>query len=384
ITDEIDDEIVIRVFATETDRNDCGLMTNTAEVDASNLREMLELLGVEEPRDVLESTATITVWCPVIELEKENDAVGSVVPGTEVTYTLTLTVDDETESATDSEAEDVVVVDLMPVGLENPTDISNGGTFNAATRTITWNLGDLAHGEYTLTYNAIVADDVENGEELVNAAAATSPNSQCPDLETLGPECDDTSTVIPRVPTLVIDKVANAEVITMSGPASAPVATPSVVTWTLSYTLANGPVTNAVITDVVPTGFTFLDAANGGTLVGGTTVTWNLGELTTSGSVSFRTTVNVATISRVAPTVNVAVIDSDQTPPDEGQDSVRVVVEPPPQGGTPTPRPSLPNTATATGIDGQPVTVPIELLVVFFLGSLGALAFANVRSSRRR
>ncbi len=89
----------------------------------------------------------------------------------------------------------------------------------------------------------------------------------------------------------------------------------------------------------------------------------------------------MATISRVAPTVNVAVIDSDQTPPDEGQDSVRVVVEPPPLGGT---RTSLPNTATATGIDGVPQTVPIELLVAFFIGSLGALAFANVRSSRRR
>jgi hypothetical protein len=276
----------------------------------------------------------------------------------------------------------VVVVDVLPVGLDNPTDISDGGVYVPATRTITWELGDLADGEYELTYQAVVADDVENGDELVNAAAATSTNSQCPDLETLGPECEDDSTVIVRVPTLVIDKVADATVITISGPANAQVATPSIVTWTLSYTLTNGPVTNAVITDVVPAGFTFLDAANGGTLVGGTTVTWNLGTLTTSGSVSFRTTVNVATISRTAPTVNVAVIDSNETPPDEGQDSVTVVVVPPPLGGTPTPR--LPNTAVATGIDGMPVTVPIELLVALFIGSLGALAFANVRSSRRR
>ncbi len=80
-------------------------------------------------------------------------------------------------------------------------------------------------------------------------------------------ECDDESTVTPRVPTLVIDKVADTEFITITGPNDALVATPSVVTWTLTYTLANGPVTNAVITDEVPVGFEFLDASDGGQLV---------------------------------------------------------------------------------------------------------------------
>ena len=182
-----------------------------------------------------------------------------------------------------------------------------------------------------------MTDDVENGEELVNAAAATSTNSQCPDLETLGPECEDDSTVIVRVPTLVIDKVADTELITITGPNDALVATPSVVTWTLTYTLTNGPVTNAVITDEVPAGFEFLDASDGGEFVDGV-VTWTFPTLTESGSVTFRTTVDPETISRVAPTVNMAVIDSDETAPDDGQDSVTVVVEPPPKGGNADPR----------------------------------------------
>ena len=93
---------------------------------------------------------------------------------------------------------------------------------------------------------------------------------------------------------------------------------------------------------------------------------------------------NPATISRTGPTVNTAIIDSNETPPDNGQDSVTVTVVPPPLGGTPTPRPPLPNTATGIGIGGAPVTVPVELLVVFFIGSLGALALANVRASSRR
>jgi hypothetical protein len=86
----------------------------------------------------------------------------------------------------------------------------------------------------------------------------------------------------------------------------------------------------------------------------------------------------------VAPTVNVATIVSDQTPEDEGQDEVRVEVVPPPLGGNPTPEPSLPNTALGVGPNGEPVTVPLELLVAFFLGSLGAVALANVRARGRR
>ena len=47
------------------------------------------------------------------------------------------------------------------------------------------------------------------------------------------------------------------------------------MTWTLTYTLTNGPVTGAVITDPIPVGFTFLDASNGGTFANGI-VTWNV------------------------------------------------------------------------------------------------------------
>jgi uncharacterized repeat protein (TIGR01451 family) len=363
------DEVSI-IVSGETDRADCGALVNTARVDASNNDD-----------EVPPATATILVSCPEISLDKANDAVDSVLPGTTVSYSLMLTVSDE--GLENGEATDVTVVDELPIGLEDPANISDGGTFDPATRTITWLLGTLGEGTYELTYDAVVADDVEHGEELVNAAAATSTNSQCPDLETLGPECEDTSTVVVRVPTLVIDKAADAELITLSGPADALVATPSVVTWTLTYALTNGPVTNAVITDEVPVGFVFLDAANGGTEAGGV-VTWNLGTLTESGSVTFRTTVDVATISRVDPTVNTAVIDSAETEPDDGVDRVTVVVEPPPLGGTPTPKPSMPNTATGIGIGGETVTVPVELLVAFFIGSLGALALANVKTRSRR
>ena len=72
------------------------------------------------------------------------------------------------------------VVDTLPDGLEEPENISNGGSFDATDGTITWDLGDLADGEYTLTYEARVAAGAKQGDELVNVATVTSPNSQCP------------------------------------------------------------------------------------------------------------------------------------------------------------------------------------------------------------
>ena len=190
------------------------------------------------------------------------------------------------------------------------------------------------------------------------------------------------SIVVTCPPTLVIDKGADAEVITISGPANAPVADPSIVTWTLTYTLTSGPVTNAVITDAVPEGFVFLDASAGGQPIDGV-VTWTFPTLTASGSVSFRTTVDVGTISLADPTVNTALIDSDETAPDEGQDSVTVVREAT-AGGNPTPKPSVPDTAAVMGSNSEPITVPVELLAALFLGSSGAMALANVRARYRR
>ena len=362
---EMEDGVIIRVFA-DTDRDDCGLMENTAFADASN-------------NDEVSSSDELYVRCTVIGLEKENDAVGSVLPGTTVTYTLTLTI-------SDGPAEDVMVVDSVPVGLGDPTNISDGGVASADGSTITWELGDLADGEYTLTYEATVADDVANGEELVNAAAATSTNSQCPDVETLGPECEDDSTVIVRVPTLVLDKEADVEVITITTDGDDVTVEPEVITWTLTYTLGNGPVTNAVISDPLPVGLVYVDgsASDGGVYDEATnTLTWTFATLTESGSVTYQTEVDPETISRVAPTVNVAVIASDETPEDEGEDQVSVVAENV-EGGTPTPKPSLPDTAAGFGVNGEPITVPVELLVAFFIGSLGAMALANVKARGRR
>ena len=312
----------------------------------------------------------IEVIPATIAFDKSSNFEGeSVLRGQTIGYTLEVTV-------TDGPIHDAIVFDSLPDGLtyvEGSADPATG--FAAAGQELVWLIGTLDSGTYEFSYSATVAADASG--ELANLA--------CVDAEEADNEICDQTTVEVRVPTLVIDKSASTSSITISGPAGALVADPAVVTWTLSYTLANGPVTNAVITDEIPTGFVFLDASDGGQLVDGE-VTWTFATLSESGSVTFRTTVDPETISRVAPTVNVAAIDSDETEPDEGQDSVTVEVEAPVLGGNPTPKPKpvLPDTATGFGIDGEPISVPVELLAAFFIGSLGAATLANVRARSRR
>ena len=304
-----------------------------------------------------------------VSIDKTSGAEGSVLPGTSVDFELTLDV-------VNGPIDSVTVVDQLPAGVGEASSISDGGTYDAVSNSITWMLSDVADDE-TLTYSAVV-----NG----SAAAGTYTNvATITEGPCIGDGCDDEESILVRTPSLVIDKAADADSIVITGDEDALVATPSIVTWTLTYTLTGGPVTNVVITDAIPEGFVFLDAANGGNFADGV-VSWTFATLSESGSVSFRTTVDPETISRVDPTVNTATIDSDETPEDEGTDSVTVSVVPPPQGGnpTPTPRPSMPNTAIGIGLDGEPVTVPVELLAVVFIGSLGALALANVKARGRR
>ena len=357
---------VIKVSG-RTDRGDCEGLDNTAFAFASNA-------------DTVQASASIEVDCPTVAIVKVNDQPAPVLPGTVVSYTLTVTVGD-------SQASDVVVTDVLPEGLDAPTSISDDGNYDPTTRTITWELGDLDPGSYPLTYQAAVSLDAEQGDELVNLAFVTSPNSQCPDVQNLADECDDDSIVTVRVPTLVIDKSADTQEVHFVFDADGNVLSvdPEQVTWTLTYTLANGPVTDAVITDPLPDFLVFVSASDGGAYDPVTgIITWELGDLLVDGtdSVSFVTTVDPAA-PETDPLVNVATIVSNETPEDDGEDSI-VVTSESELGGNPTPKPSVPNTALVFGPAGEPISIPVELMAFVFIGSLGALAFANVRATRRR
>ena len=141
----------------DTTREDCGSLHNVATAHADN-------------SDDVQASADIDVTCPIISIAKDNDTDGPVLPGTVVTYTLTVTV-------SDGPATDVTVSDMLPAGLDAPTDISDGGTFSAAIGVITWHFASLPDGDKVLTYKAAVSQTDENGDELTNVAVVTSTNT---------------------------------------------------------------------------------------------------------------------------------------------------------------------------------------------------------------
>jgi fimbrial isopeptide formation D2 family protein len=352
---DIDEDVTI-TYAATVDADAAGLLKNLACLDAD-----------QNPAEICTDSQMLV---QNIVVTKTNGTTGAVVPGTVVAFAIELDV-------TNGPIDSAEIVDQPPSGITvvDESTISDDGAYDAAQNTITWTLTGVNDGKF-LTYEAKVSATATAGAYKNTATVTDGP---C-----IGAGCTDDSTVNVRVPGLVVDKAASTETITISGPNNALVATPAVVTWTLSYTLTSGPVTNAVITDPIPTGFAYVAgrARNGGSFNTGTnTLTWTFPTLSASGSVTFQTTVNPATISRAAPTVNTATIVSDNTAPDQGQDSVTVAVIPPPLAGTP---PPLPNTAIGIGPDGTPVSVPIELLAVLFIGSLGALALANAGARSRR
>jgi fimbrial isopeptide formation D2 family protein len=311
-----------------------------------------------------------SVLVQLVSIEKTSGVEGSVVPGSSVDFTLTLGV-------LNGPIESMVIVDQLPDGIASASAISDGGVYDAASNQITWELEDVADGQ-TLTYSAVVSATAGAGE-YTNVATIT-------DGPCVGDGCDDDSTVTVRVPALVIDKSADSEVVHFMFDAEGNVLSvdPEQVTWTLTWTLTDGPVTNAVISDELPDFLSFVSASDGGVYDDASrTVTWQWAELSVSGSVSVVTTVD-ADAPETEPIVNVATIVSDQTPSDGGEDEIRVTSQSEQGGNPPTPKPSVPDTALVSRPGGTPLSIPVELFVALFVGSLGALAYANVRAVRRR
>ncbi len=296
----------------------------------------------------------------------------SVLRGQVIDYTLTVTVEN-------GPVHNAAVTDTLPAGLtyvDGSADPSSA--FASDGHHLAWAFIGLDNGTYTITYQAMVDE----------GASGTLPNLACVDVdETDAAICDQTVVEV-RVPTLVLDKAASTDEVQFQLDAQGNLLSvdPASVTWTLTWTLSDGPATHAVISDPLPEFLSYVDgsASDGGVYDAATrTLTWSYDSLTdASGSVTFETTVD-ASAPETAPIENVATIRSDETAPDEGRDAVRVTSQSE-QGSTGTPVPSIPNTGVTAIPAGRPVTIPLAFLVILFLGSLGTLATVNVRSVRRR
>ena len=312
----------------------------------------------------------------IIKAVSEADHV--VARGQKVSYTITVNV-------TDGPFTDAVITDTLPDGqaLVSGTAKSSpaASKITEGVRTIIWEFASL-NGTATLTYDVTIDADAPNGPQKNVAVVCVAELEGCTD-----------AAVTIRVPSLTILKDLTDGNTAGSDPDLGPLAkVGDTLTYTLTYTLTDGPVTNAVITDPIRPGLQYVadSASDGGSLIGadaagnGGTVTWNLGTIEEDGAytVTYQVKVLASAVNQTQPIVNVATVVSDETPPDD--DDATVGVNPPPSVASPTPTlPSTDTPGTGGGTSGGSGLALILLLAVGILGGIGLLAPAPARRRMR-
>ena len=179
----------------------------------------------------------------------------------------------------------------------------------------------------------------------LNIASATTSNDGS---DTAGAS---TEVVNCPVPELGIEKSNNAPIETIDLGDGTTIDLPTAeegatVTYTLDYTVVD-EVTNAVITDVLPEGVTYVDGTASSdaqfTFVdyddATRTLTWTAPSVSENGSLTYDVTIDVGASDLQQPLINVATIDSDETDPDDDDSSV--FVPPVPLELTPPPTDAL-------------------------------------------
>jgi uncharacterized repeat protein (TIGR01451 family) len=317
------------------------------------------------------------VLTPNLTLAKSSvpAAGGTVKPGDTVTYTLSYA------NTGTGVANTVVTSDPLPAGLTF-TSAANGGTYDAATNTVSWPLNNVAAGANgTLSFVATVASTVTQGQSITNvgsiAAAGVNPVQSNPDTVTVD------IPVTPPTPTLTVVKQVDSTVAEYG----------DTLTYTLAVTAGGADQTGVIATDKVPDGTAYV--AGSATCSTGCTgseaagvVTWSIGNMAAGDTttVTFK-----ATISSPAPAANggippetvtnVGTAKSDTVDPaDSNQVKTQVVavlgISKKPPATKPTPKPE-PSPLPFTGL-------PFPLLQTLVLSALMIVAGLWLTRPRRR
>ncbi|TAK58376.1 MAG: DUF11 domain-containing protein, partial [Bacteroidetes bacterium] len=212
---------------------------------------------------------------PIVSIVKAATLMGSGEPGDSILYTLTY------GNSGNTAVHNVYLFDTIPL---NSTYIEGSVTGTGASYELLDNrivisrdsLGAGVVGQ-TATFKVLVASLLTSGSNTIqNTAALTSSDAAA--------TTDTTQTTITASSTMAIEK-AGPEFSTRSG---SPLR--DTITYTLTYSVSgNATNTNAVISDDLPIGLTYLSSTLNGAAAGsvaGQTVTWNIGTANpgTSGS----------------------------------------------------------------------------------------------------
>ena len=196
---------------------------------------------------------------------------GIVNPGQVITYTVTLT------NTGDADATNVTVTDAVPAGTIAVANSASGtsGTGSLSSTLLTWTFPTVASGGGTqsVQFQVTVGSGDVNGQDIFNHAVFTNEGTPSADCITTGGDTTaatcDTNTVEHVVEFPIVDAVKSS-----SPTSGTTVPAGSDVTYTISLTNVGLLPATETITDVVPSGTTFVSASNGSTPVSGL-ITWS-------------------------------------------------------------------------------------------------------------
>ncbi|MFA6474239.1 MAG: NEW3 domain-containing protein [Patescibacteria group bacterium] len=260
-------------------------------------------LDTDQTEPVSDTVTTTVTSAPSLSITKTHSAASFVNPGAAVTYTVVVT---NAASATDS-ANAVVLTDVLPSGFTYTT----GGT------TKTFALGNIAPGaSVTTTYTVTVSASQKAGS-FTNTATAKGSNTSTVTatsaVEVRVPAVlgEQTPSITPTLkPTLTLTKTVSA---TMANPGQ-------VVTYTMVVkNTGTLKVANVVITDTLPTGFTFLDG-------GKITKTWTFASIAAGASQTVTALVKIGSGVKAGTYPNTAKVSATAVDPITATATLRIAV----------------------------------------------------------
>ncbi len=220
----------------------------------------------------------IGVGAPDLTIAK-SASVATQAPGGNITYTITYS------NNSPANVTGVYITDVLPSGLTF-VSASNGGTYNATTKMITWNVGNLQSdsGPFTVSFMAQVTSPYPQlaPTKLLNTATIYSNET--------APKSANVTIIVTGVaaPLLTIQK--NGDKIFIDPTIQQ--GTTANVTYTIAFSnVGDASAAGTTITDPVPVGWTYVSSAAGTNCPAGTTsgnpvtsVTWNIGTLAPNAS----------------------------------------------------------------------------------------------------
>ncbi len=249
---------------------------------------------------IVTNTSSIYVNNAPLSITKITDKAQPNV-GETVTYTINVTTGVETDTATG-----VVVTDTLPAGLTF-VNASNGGVWDANTRTVTWNVGNLASGnQFIATVTAEVTSEAA-AKTLVNTATVDSN-------QIMNPLSTTASIYVPSADLVLTKTVDNAK---------------PTVKDTVIYTLIvnnQGPDTsvNVTVFDKLPGGLTYVShTANYGTYDLETGL-WKIGNLPSGASAVLTIT---SVVDKSGQIINEADVSSETWDPTLGDNIADAVMD---------------------------------------------------------